>query len=239
MKNSILTLFIIPIFFLGPFQINAQKAPVVLELFTSQGCSSCPPADKLLNDVKADNVIALSYHVDYWNYIGWKDPFSSDKFTAKQRQYGLKFNNSTIYSPQMVVNGEEHFVGSDEFKLTQKIRSYSKKDAKAKIRLSDVRQNEDLVTFSYNAEGDYLGNYIRVILVIDKRVTEVKRGENRNKTLVNSNIVVSEQEFKLDKGVGKGRIAIPDIVNDNDSLSLVVLIETKTLDILAGDTSSL
>ena len=89
-----------------------QNGVNVVELFTSQGCSSCPPADALLAQIKDDtNVIALSYHVDYWNYLGWKDPYSNKAYSAYQRSYAKELN-SGVYTPQMVVNGSKEFVGS-------------------------------------------------------------------------------------------------------------------------------
>jgi len=90
---------------------ETYKPVVVLELFTSQGCSSCPKADELLSEVRDGaanenvDVIVLSYHVDYWNYIGWKDPYSKKAYSNKQRAYSGKFNSSSIYTPQIVVNG--------------------------------------------------------------------------------------------------------------------------------------
>jgi hypothetical protein len=86
---------------------------VVLELFTSQGCSSCPPADRLLSTLGArDGVVALAFHVDYWNYIGWRDPFSSAAATARQRRYGAAIAGGKVYTPMLVIDGREHVVGS-------------------------------------------------------------------------------------------------------------------------------
>ena len=108
-----------------------HDAVVVLELFTSQGCSSCPSADVLLEKVSNEfankNVYTLSYHVDYWNYIGWTDPFSKKEFTQKQRDYAQKFRDNQIYTPAVVVNGKEHFVGSDRSKMYAKIQSVIKR----------------------------------------------------------------------------------------------------------------
>ena len=128
--QKILLTIIISSFFLQPIKLEDFKPIVVLELFTSQGCSSCPPADALLNEVKYkysnNQVIALSYHVDYWNYIGWKDPFSKKEFSDKQRAYSSKFYSNSIYTPQIVVNGKEHFVGSKtayyEFKIRESFK---------------------------------------------------------------------------------------------------------------------
>ncbi|WP_299113428.1 DUF1223 domain-containing protein [uncultured Winogradskyella sp.] len=233
MKSALLTLFIIPILFFSSLidKPLESRNVVVLELFTSQGCSSCPPADKYLNDVKSDKVIALSYHVDYWNYIGWKDPFSKSVYTEKQRLYGAKFNSRTIYTPQLIINGSEHIVGSDKRLVNQKIKEYSKKDNANSILLSEVLQSESLIKFNYNIEGDVDDKYIRTILVINQRKTYVKRGENRNKELINTNIVVNEQRFKLEKPIGKGSVIIPEIVKSSDDLSLIIVIENTALDI--------
>ena len=101
MKALVLTYTLIPISILllqnssVDYSNDIYSNKVVLELFTSQGCSSCPPADKLLKEVKSEDVIVLSYHVDYWNYIGWKDPFSQKRFTDRQRQYYSKFKSKS------------------------------------------------------------------------------------------------------------------------------------------------
>ncbi|WP_111682795.1 DUF1223 domain-containing protein [Winogradskyella tangerina] len=233
MKSILLTLFIIPAFILTIFKSETSEPDniIVLELFTSQGCSSCPPADRILNTVKSDNIIALSYHVDYWNYIGWKDPFSKSTFTDKQRIYGSKFNSSTIYTPQLVVNGKEHVVGSNRRLVDQKINEYKRKANTNSVKLSDASKTDDVVNFKYNIEGSISNRYIRTILVIDERKTSVKRGENRNKELLNSNIVVSELRFQLEDVSGEGSIIIPEIVEASDDLSLIVVIENDDLDI--------
>lgn len=243
MKPTVLTLFILT-FLLGiKFQpkseIVLEKNPVVLELFTSQGCSSCPLADNLLKEVKSDDVIALSYHVDYWNYIGWKDPFSKKEFTNKQREYGSKFYSSTIYTPQLVVNGREHFVGSDASKLEKKISQYSKVTAESNLKILNTKSEDGIVNFDYQIEGLKENDNLRVILVINERITSVKRGENRNRTLINNNIVVAEQKFKTIKASGKGSIIIPEIVIDSDELSLVLILENEGLDINAATQTSL
>jgi hypothetical protein len=111
---------------IGAAMLNAQPRPaVVVELFTSEGCSSCPPADKLLArlpQVFPDiDVIPLSEHVDYWNDLGWKDRFSSELFSARQQDYGRTFRLESVYTPQMVVNGQVQFSGGDEGRARQEI----------------------------------------------------------------------------------------------------------------------
>ena len=176
---------------------SQEKPLVVLELFTSQGCSSCPSADAVLADVKndfsSDIVIPIAYHVDYWNYIGWKDPFSLKEYTKKQRNYGQKFRSRSIYTPQLVINGKEHLIGSNSFKIYQKIKQYKKQDfAINEIILSNVISKNGSVNFNYLLNGKISDKQIRFLLLIDERITNVKHGENSNRTLSNSNIVIKE-----------------------------------------------
>jgi len=217
---------------------NENYKPVtVLELFTSQGCSSCPPADILLNKVKNEhsrNVIVLSYHVDYWNYIGWKDPFAKKEFSDKQRFYADKFYSNSIYTPQLVVNGKEHFVGSNKYEMNSRLKKYNKISSKNTIAITGLKKENHIIDFIYQIEGDIKNKRMRVALVIDNRITVVKRGENKNRTLSNSNIVVEEFYINLDKNKGKGTIVIPDLVNKEDKLSIVTLIENKAFDIVGG-----
>ena len=173
------------------------------------------------------------------DYIGWKDPFASEKYTKKQRAYGSKFNSSTIYTPQVVINGKEHFVGSDSRKMKSKINKYAQLDSQLNVEIVESKLYGDFVSFAYEINGKINDNYLRVVLVLDERVTEVKRGENRNRTLTNNNIVVAEQLFKLDNIEGKGSVQIPEIVNEDDVLALVLIVEKDNLDILGVDEKTL
>lgn len=215
---------------------------IVLELFTSQGCSSCPPADVLLDKVKQqypNQVFALSYHVDYWNYIGWEDPFSDNKYTKKQRYYNQKFQSRSNYTPQLVVNGKEHFVGSNSSKLNFKIKEYGKLQSVNSIAVSKVKQDGRTVNFSYSIQGELEGKELRAVLVLDERTTSVKRGENRNRVLKNANIVVAEKYIELQKENGSNTIALPSIVSSDDKLTLLLLTENEVADITGAAKSKI
>nr|WP_299339565.1 DUF1223 domain-containing protein [Allomuricauda sp.] len=219
-----------------------HKPVVVLELFTSQGCSSCPPADVLLDKVKKqypDEVFALSYHVDYWNYIGWEDPFSKSAFTKKQRGYNLKFRSRSNYTPQVVVNGQEHFVGSNTSKMYEKIKSYASNPPVNQIVLNEVVEDGERVKFNYQIEGNLTGKQLRAVLVLDERTTLVKRGENRNRTLKNSNIVVAEKYLTRPISEGSSFIEIPPILSKNESFSLMLISESQDLTITGAAKSEL
>lgn len=219
----------------NPAPMEFMDAPVVvLELFTSQGCSSCPPADVLLDKVKLefpDEVFALLYHVDYWDYIGWKDPFAKSGYAKKQREYNNKFSYDGNYTPEMVLNGVTHFVGSNETKLYSEINAHLKRKAQNGVQIGKISSEAGKVLFDYSVTGSLDHKLLRVVLVIDERITEVKRGENRNRTLHNSNIVVQEKYLDLEASSGTDSITIPSVVSKTDKLTLVVLVEAENLDV--------
>ena len=226
-----------------PEAVDKGYAPiVVLELFTSQGCSSCPAADNLLDQVKetwGDAVITLSYHVDYWNYIGWEDPFSNAQYSRKQLLYNQKFKNNSNYTPQMVVNGKEHFVGSNSTKLHSKIATYKKVSAENEVVLTEIEKETDKVKFSYRIAGEIENKNIKALLVLDRRTTNVKRGENRHRTLVNSNIVIAEHIENIVSKEGTMNLDIPKKIGAQEKISLVLLIENDTYDITAAGKSKI
>ncbi|MGX1930544.1 DUF1223 domain-containing protein [Flagellimonas sp. 2504JD4-2] len=214
---------------------------VVLELFTSQGCSSCPPADVLLERAKKQHpneVFALSYHVDYWNYIGWDDPFSKSAYTKKQRDYNRKFRYRSNYTPQLVVNGKEHFVGSNSSKLASKIAAYKTRKSENNVALKNIVASDFGISFDFDVKGTKEGKQLRAVLVLDERTTSVKRGENRNRTLKNSNIVVAEKYIPLHSSRGKSSVSIPSIVSKGEDLTLMLLVEDDNLDVTAAAKAS-
>ena len=245
MKKILLTLVVISVFGFSVVEDeNEAFEPVlVFELFTSQGCSSCPSADDLLNDVRKqknnDNVFVLSYHVTYWNYIGWTDPFSKEKFTDKQREYATKFRSRSIYTPQLVVNGKEHFVGSDRARVYKRLGSYTQRPSENQLKLSAVTKTGNNVSFNYDLRGDVSKKRLRAVLVINERETLVKRGENRNRKLKNANIVVQEKYLDLNSNEGAYSITIPSLVNSQDELQLMVLVESEDLSITGAAKTSL
>ncbi len=225
-----------------PEMFNSTERPfVVLELFTSQGCSSCPSADRLLDKVKKEfpeMVFALSFHVDYWDYIGWKDPFAKPSHARKQSEYNREFGYPNNYTPQMVVNGREHFVGSNQAKAYSKIGYYTSQKTENSVAILGAQSSNGKISFQYTLTGDFSHKLLRAVLVIDERTTEVKRGENRNRTLHNSNIVVNERYIDLESQNGSSSIAIPALVTSTDNLTLMLLMESENLDITAATKTS-
>ena len=175
-----------------PAAARADEPKVVLELFTSQGCSSCPAADALLGDLAAtrDDVIALSFHVDYWNYLGWEDRFATAEMTARQRAYARVLGVSYVYTPQLVVDGVRHVTGSDRNAVTAEIREAKARTA-ARVPVAVRSSAPDRLVVEIAAAADIDDGAAAVWLVtFDRRyTTTVDAGENRGRTLVNHHVV--------------------------------------------------
>ncbi len=205
---------------------------IVLELFTSQGCSSCPPADELLDTIKKEyaskNVFVLSYHVDYWNRLGWKDPFSSDSFTEYQREYAQHFLSRSIYTPQLVVNGSEHFTGSNGARVQSSLRRYSSSTSTNSITINSIKKEEKSIFLKYNVTGDPFER-VTLALIVSERITKISKGENRNRTIKNSNIVANQIIETVRSG--SVTINIPDWIQTEDELSVIAYTQDKDLKI--------
>ncbi|MEM6588846.1 MAG: DUF1223 domain-containing protein, partial [Pseudomonadota bacterium] len=133
--------------------VQAQDRPVLVELFTSQGCSSCPPADAFLHELaERENVIALAMHVDYWDYIGWKDSFAQPDFTARQRAYARLGNRKMVYTPQMVINGADHVIGSNPKDTNRVIDAHHQLPVEVDLRAS---RDGNSMTVSGQVTSDY------------------------------------------------------------------------------------
>ena len=167
---------------------HAAGDKVVVELFTSQGCSSCPPADRFLGELaKRDDVLALSFHVDYWNYLGWKDPFSSKESTSRQRNYGSAFKLRYIYTPQMVVSGTHQSVGSGRGKILRAIER-ARKAQRVPVTISHPDKDTALVTIAAGPKPDRPAT-IWLFAYDKEHLTSIRRGENEGVKLANANIV--------------------------------------------------
>ncbi|MFD2238685.1 DUF1223 domain-containing protein [Aureimonas populi] len=169
---------------------TSEQVSGVVELFTSQGCASCPPADKVLSALaERDDILALSYHVDYWDYIGWKDAFGSRENTERQRAYGKALAVRSIYTPQMIVNGVAEVAGPHEAVVDAAIRDTRPRDT-ASVRLT---LNDRML--QVRAEGrpttDSPGMEPVLVLVTfrNETMTNVGRGENQGRQLKNSHSV--------------------------------------------------
>lgn len=164
----------------------------VLELFTSQGCSSCPPADELFADLaKRPDIIALAYHVDYWDYIGWTDTFATKDYSDRQRAYAKSRGSSRIYTPQLIVNGSEGVVASHRDDVTGAVQA-------AMLDL-DVELEPVSDTLKITIPGrDGLGEaVVWLVCFRDRAAVTIERGENEGKTISYAQIVMGRQALGM------------------------------------------
>lgn len=201
------------------------SAPFALmELFTSEGCSSCPPADRVLARIAADAdksgkaVFALSFHVDYWNELGWKDPFSRPEFSQRQRNYA-DFLSGRVYTPQMIVNGAREFVGSREDLARKAMDSALAQPGSVAIAVDAVFEGDGILRVSYRTSGHGSGDVLDVALAESGLFVEVKAGENRGRTLRHAGVVRAFRSLILDeRGSGSVRIAFPPGMRRNGAV---------------------
>jgi hypothetical protein len=179
-------------------QPTGSKPSVVLELFTSQGCSSCPPADRLIHtlyDEHEDDVdiIPLSYHVDYWNNIGWTDIFSHANWTERQKRYVRKFQLKYIYTPQLVINGNFQCLGSDRTKVLSAIHSAKTNGNPAELSITTKAKNPQTVeaTFqtSFSSSIEANSKWLVACIYENNLETAIESGELANKTLTYNHVV--------------------------------------------------
>ncbi len=168
----------------------AQSGPIVVELYTSQGCSSCPPADKLLGELaNRDDVIPLALHVDYWDYLGWKDNFGDPKYTSRQRSYARAANKRTIYTPQMIIQGSSHVVGNRPAEVRSLLTAHGHADSVVNLRAS--REGTTLRVSLRGVHTAVGPNVVQLVRYLPEQVVSIARGENAGRRITYSNVVVS------------------------------------------------
>jgi hypothetical protein len=191
---------------------DSQGTPnfALVELFTSQGCSSCPSADRLLAKLEEQGrpgVYLLSYHVKYWDYLGWQDPYGQAEFADRQRDYTSKLRDRT-YTPQMVVNGTRTFVGSNATAAHQSIETALKTDALHGLEISVTRAGDHLEV-DYRLTGPQKPSLVLNLAVVARKLgNEVKRGENRGRSLNHVNVVMNLKKQKTGRK-DKGHVTLP------------------------------
>lgn len=211
-----------------PAEDELPAGVAVLELFTSQGCSSCPPADRLLAQYaqsKEENVIALSFHVDYWNQLGWKDPYSSPWFSARQTDYTDRLLART-YTPQLIVNGSSEMIGSRKSEVATAVKRALETPMLVDVDLRQLPGTPEKVAVAVDLSGSWQGMELTAALVQKKVTTEVKRGENRGRILAHHQVVRSLKKWEprdFTKGDGILEFFLPEGMTKAET-AVVVLV---------------
>jgi hypothetical protein len=178
--------------------VEKNQGAVVVELFTSEGCSSCPPADALLRQINGKQtkdgrrIIGISEHVTYWNHLGWSDPFSNDVYTQRQDEYGRRFQLDSVYTPQMVIDGEDQLVGSDRDGLQRELDK-SRKPQPITVQINAAVPRGDMLSVSYSLSGSLSSGGAELVAVIadDEARSDVSRGENSGRILTHVSVARS------------------------------------------------
>ena len=207
-----------------PATTPARLRPVLVELFTSEGCSSCPPADALLREVNGTHtaagqfVVGISEHVTYWNNLGWADPFSSTVYTERQSAYSRSLNLDSDYTPQMVVNGRRQFVGSDRAQLQRALRTEQEEPAQVDVRILSASVSGNVLKLSYSAtavgasgtaQGKSSGAGLVAMITEDHVQSQVPRGENSGRTLTHVAVARSFTQLGSLSGPAVREVQVP------------------------------
>jgi len=171
-------------------QAFAEDQPVVVELYTSQGCSSCPPADALLQKLaQRSDVIALALHVDYWDYIGWKDIFAMPQFSERQRSYARAAGARSVYTPQMIIGGQTHLMGNKPMDLLDAINRQKALHSPVSVAL-DRKGPKLNIALGVVGQGEVpRGMVVQLVRFVPNQTVSIKRGENAGRTINYANIV--------------------------------------------------
>lgn len=243
------TLIAVAILALAPKQDKQSAVEgepfAVVELFTSEGCSSCPPADALLADIvkKArendKRIFALAFHVTYWNRLGWKDIYSRTEYSERQRDYARELG-SGVYTPQMIVNGKVQFVGSNERKARNSIENSLENPAPVVISLSKVNVvKKDKLKLHYKVNGNFSDAVIHFAVVERGIVSNIGSGENSGRTLRHENVVRAFRTVKLKDGESSVTVSFPDEVDVNKASVIAYVQNESTKEILGAASKDL
>lgn len=192
MRQDLLLFLLLPMALAAPARAEESADPVLLELFTSQGCISCPPADDLLGELgKRPDVVALSLHVDYWNSLGWIDPFSAASYTERQRRYVREFKAQSPYTPMLVAGGQGHCVGSQVPEVEALIEQARKTPRIGHIQLTPkIEQGKLQLELAVDLSAATEKKLDLMVAIAEKNLeTAVGRGENASRKLKNQHVV--------------------------------------------------
>ena len=194
--------------------------PVIVELFTSQGCSSCPPADEMLHELTGrSDVIPLALHVDYWDYIGWADGFADPAFTRRQQQYARVAGNASIYTPQMVIGGQDHVVGTKPMDVADLIQAH--RGVVTGVQIVLQRSGNRLQITGTASQAFARDAIVQVVRFSAEETVDIHRGENAGRSISYANIVTDWRAV----GDWNGRRDLNLTVNVSGGGPVVVIVQ--------------
>lgn len=199
--------------------VQAGENLVVVELYTSQGCSSCPPADDLLEKLaEKDHVVALALHVDYWDYIGWKDSFANPAYTARQKSYAAASGHRSVYTPQLIIGGTDYVIGNKPMAVADAINA--KLLAGSVVDLNVRRTGNSVEISADPIKGAKNAMVVQLVRYTPSESVSIKRGENAGRTIQYANIVTDWQE--VGRWNGKKPLRISANASGSDPVVVIV-----------------
>ena len=222
-----------------PVTMLVSEPVAVVELFTSEGCSSCPPADRLLLDLAGrddERLFPLAFHVDYWNRLGWTDPFSERAYSERQRAYARVVGSGRVYTPQMIVNGQAELVGSRRVQAEQALQRALTHPAPATVDLI-ASVNERTVELDYAVKDAPEGAVLNLALVQRRVEQDVPRGENAGRTLAHANVV--RAFATVPAGPGTHKLDLPRGLRAENAAVIGYVQVQATMEILGASRVSL
>ncbi len=215
----------------GAGSTSAEERPVLVDRYTSQGCSACPPADEFMHElIKRDDVIALALHVDYWDYIGWKDVFAQPAFTERQKAYAKTGGRRSVYTPQMIIAGQDHISGTQREDVGILIQRHAMRHSGVALQARRGAGGQITITAETDKAGtDPLGVYL--VQYIPSKTIEITRGENAGRSVTYVNIVTDWSE------IGQWDMSAPLTLQtqvDGDAPGVIVLQRGRSGPVMAA-----
>ncbi len=216
-----LALISVGMLFALPMHSEEKRPMVVMELFTSEGCSSCPAADKIAVDLaQQEDILPLSLHVDYWDYLGWKDPHAQAFFTNRQKKYAHVAGTKTVYTPQAVIMGRDHVIGARRGELMDVIDQYRGNLSETPVAISYTEDGKNSI-LSFQKQGRLPSKMkLQLVRFIPKVVSHIGRGENAGRTVEYANVVTSIKVLKHWDGMSD--LKIPVALEANEEAAVLV-----------------
>ena len=241
MKKIVIAILVLTFLFVQRVHSQDARPFAVVELFTSEGCSSCPPADKLLRELTQKGretnrrIYTMSFHVDYWNYIGWEDRFSKPEFTSRQKKYSQVMGTESVYTPQMIINGKTQFTGNRRDLAMEAINQALSVKPQLDLKIEIKLETKDQIEMEYFVSNLPKSALINFAFVEDDLSSQVNAGENYGSTLTHSNVVYALKSISLSQPQGNISLQKPHSFEGHPNALIAFIQDSKTMEILGAD----
>lgn len=214
---------------------QTDKGFALMELFTSQGCNSCPSADALLGkyaEKDDSNIIPIAFHVDYWNRLGWTDSFSNHQYALRQEKYDADYLHADVYTPQLIINGEKEMLGSDKSEIKKAVSNALNETPSVKIAIKNISENDRSINVVYTLDGNISNATLYTVLIQHTAFTHIKAGENNGVKLMNYNVARDFNSIAATASGNTNLLLPPGI--DSKEFSVVLFVQNNISGKISG-----